>query len=1146
VNNSPAHWYPPVSRVEEIDGELENLEQLAFHHAKNIDDFLPHISTSLKSAHNFPGFPQHQIRQWIWVASQFRLHAPDFSEVVGLTGSALNFMGKVLADKSNLSTEDLQDLNWVLGSTVEKLTTLLGPSTLRSYLSLEELAEVESRLEHFKALPPISAEEHKSRVESHISEIRSLSNKGFLATLCTKIDTLIEAVERLEGEGAAIAGAALHYLAEEHDVVPDSIGFLGLLDDIYVIEWAYSVIEGHTTWLPFLEEMLERWPFVDDLAFGEGKQKKKLDRWSRYVVCAALLSFFGGRQNNLLILRETGPYGLLATLAVALEIQRSRSIQTKDGPPPFEMDQPILIGDETKQFKAVFDGLCEFAGPNKYWLKVRDGRTTISKDDLSAARPSPAEHRMLSKGNEISEWRKSRHPDPLAHIVGRDAAAPATHRGVLLLTMKKQMEEFLPLIRPFGVTIQSLFGMRYVTTTGKGNDLLGSATDHPLIYACSDPSVALDLVKNRPDHLSDWLVIADGARTARAIQASLAASGDFADTRLCAIAQLHNREACRDIVKAGLKPWYLQDLDVEVPPLESATPRQADNALERFFTRQHIHWSTSRSIHVVEQSFYEGLAKIFHDLRRHLRERGADRDPNLEFLGMNVSTFIRKSLEYPLDLTSELKNELKILAKRIFSYSTTLRGFSDDAALICEHFRDVRTGDVPVCNREAKLVELVEAAIQRGEKEIAILCRSSHIAAKCEAATGTNPQLSSVKWVNMDALRRMSPVDRVIIPGWIDRITMRDLGNNCYGNFLDLVLLPYEAGMFDSGISAGQRWESTLSKNNSARYAKLRTAVGSKGSNRRGLWKTKGIADTEAATPEEAESAVLEPIEEKSFDFEYLEAQVAEAIKNQTDRIASSGGMVSATLVLFEEVGAYAYLPPKGRVIALSDVVDETGFGEKPSEQELEGTKAEKMLFRSVSNLHPGLLLAFPEEGDRDLLDARADQSLENAEKTRRISSLWKSALYRHFENTGETYAAFSQKMEEAGEGREPSTIRSWVMHSQSVAPRNFKVTVPLISNFTEDEELRSHLQQTLDAIEKIYDARAEAAVEIVKEIFSGDINLEADILTFEIEGSVLTYQLQRVAAVKETREIPVELIGRVNKLSGDLADDQHPQDLQP
>ena len=120
------------------------------------------------------------------------------------------------------------------------------------------------------------------------------------------------------------------------------------------------------------------------------------------------------------------------------------------------------------------------------------------------------------------------------------------------------------------------------------------------------------------------------------------------------------------------------------------TPRHTDDALERFFTRQHIHWTSTRSFHAVEQSFYEGLAQIFHDLRRHLRERGVDRDPNLEILGMNISTFIRKSLEYPLDLTSELEKELEILASRIFSYSSTLRGFSDNAGLICEYFRDVQ------------------------------------------------------------------------------------------------------------------------------------------------------------------------------------------------------------------------------------------------------------------------------------------------------------------------------------------------------------------------------------------------------------------------------------------------------------------------
>jgi uncharacterized membrane protein YkvA (DUF1232 family) len=1143
VNSSPAHWYPTVSRVEEIQKEIEDFEKLSSHQAAHVAEIIPDISQSLKNAHNFPGFPRHQIRLWIWVASQFRIHASDLPEVARIAGSALNFMVRFVGEKSKLSFGDIQELSWVLGTTTEKLTAILGPTTLRSYLSSEELIDVERLLEYFKTLPVISAEEHRSLVEEQVGEIRALSNKGFLATLCTKVDALLDAVRMLEGEKAAVAGAALRYLAEEEDVVPDSIGFLGLVDDIYVIEWAYSFIEGHTNWLPFFEEMLEQWPFVDDLVFGEGRQKRKLDRWSRYVVCAALASHFSGKTNNLLILRETGPFGLLAALAIALQIQRYRSAQSDDQAPWFEIDQPIFIGDETEQFKAIFGGPCEFAGPDTFWLKVSDdARITISAGAMAASHPSPEKHKKLSTGNEISEWLRDRHPDPLTHLAGT-GASPGRHQGVLLLTMKKRMEEYLPLVRPLGVTVPSLFGMRYITTTNKSIDLQGSATDQPIIYACSDPTVALDLVKNRPDHISEWLVVADGAKLARTIQASLASSGEFADTRLCALAELHDREACRDIARAGLKPWYLQDLDVEVPPMTPENSGNSNSSLDRFFIRQHMHWSSTRSEHLVEQSFYEDLAFIFHELRTHLRKQETGGDPSLEILGMNVSTFIRKSLEYPLDPTPEMRSELKVLASRIFSYSSALRAFSEPAELICEHFREAHTREVPVCNREAKLIELVESALQNGEKEIAVLCRSNHIAAKCEAATLSHPILSQVKWVNLDALRRISPVDRLVVPGWIDRITMRDLGNNGYGVFVDLILLPFEAEMFKSGLSAGLRWESQLSENNSVRYSQLRTAGGSNGNNQQGLWKTNRIPETGAAVPDEMENAVLEPIEEEGFDFEYLETQVAEAIKNQTDRTSLSGETVSATLVLFEEAGAYAYLPPNGRVIALSDVVDEIGFAEGSSAEDIGSNKAENLLFRPVSKLHPGLLLAFPLEGDRDLVDARADQFLENAEQTRRVSSLWKAALCRHFETTGESYAAFSRKMEEAGEPREASTIRLWATKSQSIAPRNFTITVPLISKLTEDEEMRGHLQQILDDIQKIYDARAEAASTIVREIFSGDLNLEAELLTVDIDETTFTYQLQRVAAVKETREIPTEWVGGVNKLGGgDVVDRPQPE----
>src|SRR5581483_1431651 len=85
------------------------------------------------------------------------------------------------------------------------------------------------------------------------------------------------------------ARAALLYVAEPDDAVPDTTGLLGLIDDIYVIEWAYAAVESQTRCLPILEALIHRWPFVADLAVLDGGSAR-LDRFCQYVVSAALQS----------------------------------------------------------------------------------------------------------------------------------------------------------------------------------------------------------------------------------------------------------------------------------------------------------------------------------------------------------------------------------------------------------------------------------------------------------------------------------------------------------------------------------------------------------------------------------------------------------------------------------------------------------------------------------------------------------------------------------------------------------------------------------------------------------------------------------------------------------------------------------------
>ena len=78
-----AYWYPTWSHAEGLAQELVLMERVSAQQVRHSLEFLPLISRTLSTALNAECFPQHQIGQWVWLASQFRmLAAADDTEAV--------------------------------------------------------------------------------------------------------------------------------------------------------------------------------------------------------------------------------------------------------------------------------------------------------------------------------------------------------------------------------------------------------------------------------------------------------------------------------------------------------------------------------------------------------------------------------------------------------------------------------------------------------------------------------------------------------------------------------------------------------------------------------------------------------------------------------------------------------------------------------------------------------------------------------------------------------------------------------------------------------------------------------------------------------------------------------------------------------
>jgi hypothetical protein len=1036
------------------------------------------------------------------------LAAANDSEAV-IAGAALNFLGKRV-DMPRIDAAAVQDLNWVLDSTVLRLRGKLNPEGFRLCLAPDELLVIEGRLAQFASiLDEFKIDEIRQRVQSQINELEALSRDVHLDGVVAKVETLFEASAHNSKEGAA-ARSALLYLADGHDAVPDAFGILGLLDDVYVIDRTYAIVKGTARCLPLLLTFLDQWPFVADLALA-GTPPMPLDRFNQYFTCACLNSLFAERQPDLLIVRESAGSCAIAALFAALQCARMQSDCLEAEISAWREGQPVVISDGQQKFKALFKRVELLGGRPKVRLGVRkSGSLTVDMNVAPYIARSVIPHKQLCDGNALSVWLKNRHLDPLVMLTGGRRRLQR-QECVLLVGPRNKIDDYFSCLRPFGTSASALVGTRYVGTDSTHRDLGQGTSDTPFIYACSDTAIAWDLITKPPEHVSGWRVIVDGARAGRTLRTSL----EHVDVPVCIVAELHEREAAADLIRRGMVVWALEHRDVEAP--SSSTPRTSDkdDTLTRSLRRSGAHSAQTMDVRTVHSDFLERAVACLGKLRS-----SGDNEASAGALEYAVAAFIRKAISCPFQ-SSEIEHRLDQEARKIEAQASVLRIYDTRAEEVVALFKRW-TAPTPRTDRQSELVDLIENIPP--SRSIAIVCRSARIAETCREVTERDAKLKRATWTNLERLRKSAPYDWVIVPGWLDKMSMREIANNGYSGRLGLILYPFEQRWFSSIREASQKWERRLEEKTTTSLRRL-TAVSKLNTGGASLWPEQADEHVKAVTQDSPDDAVEEsdaPV------FEEIEARTIAALQKRIEHEKTNRATASARLVLFEEDGAYAFLPPAGRVIVLAD-------SDGPLDSRLlKGSDAERVLFRTVSRLEHGMVLAFSSGDDRDLVDARADQFIPHAPAVRETARAWKDALKRHLKPTTAGYTDFSRRLALEGERRDPYTIRTWATHTNSIAPRNYRVVVPLIATLTGDLGLQQLMPQVLAAIDQIYRARAQAADAIIREIFSGEIDVNSGQLAFELNGVIIAYTLHRVREVSGVQEVPIELIGKIGLLWGE------------
>lgn len=1101
------HWYPTQKRAEVLATELKALEQIALRPAEDPAATIAVVSATLSSATRTPDFPARQLHQWLWIGSQYRQHAAAGGAVAAAAAAGLAFLDRRVGRP--LVETDVQDLNWVLETTIKTVCDLLDAHAVGRHLSPAEVAEIEKRLAvYFNA--SFDHADVRNRLVLPMAELASFSTSPLLKNITDKIEALFAAAGA-DTFAAQTARSALLYFAEHQDTVSDTYGFLGLLDDVYVIDLAYAAVEQQTRCLPLLMGLLQSYPYVADLALI-GTPARPLDLYSQYVCCVLLDALYEAVRPSMIVVREAGPFVLLATLFAAVEAARRQANLDRERLTEWSLGQHIVVSDGVSAFKVVYLGETEVGAERRFRLGV-DKRASLtaplSLAPYMAATPTP--HKRLSSGRDFGEWLKGRHADPLVNLTGTAKVRAGNQECVLLLGPRSKLDRYGASIRPLGNDMGATVGLRYVTDDRQEN-IGATATDAPFIYVCSDPDTAHDLIRSPPSEVRSWRVIVDGARQMRALYASLTSDGGEPPPPMCAVVELFDREASAALLHRGFGVWYLEDLDVQPPP--TGRPAETDDAVERMLARQGAHRNAVQRVHAAPHEFLEAVdAWIVR-----ASEVNAT-DSSLQNLELLVSAFMRAALSRPL-VSSDSDKNLRGLGRAIAMQAAGLRNFSPLAAELHEIFAPLTRDAFPVFERRNALAAIAETA--DGEATV-VVCRSAAVAAACREDARRDPKLSRMIWTNLEGVRAGAPYDRIVVPGWLDRLSMRELAGGGYGGRLDFLFYPFELRWFERTTAASAKWERRIEASTIQSLSGLADRLHASG-RQSGLW-------SDLTSQRLAPSRISMGLDDSSIDeynapeFEKLEARSVEAVRRAVFQGREHQPTAKAQLIMFEYPGAYAFLPAGGKVIVLATPTG-SAVEARPT------GNAEKVLFRSVASLEQGCLLAFPVGGDRDLVDVRADRFLERPADVRKTASTWKVAFRRYMDRTGYDVSTTARRLAQAGVKRHTATIRSWASTTSTVAPRGYREVLPVMAKLTGDTELLASLSKVLQAIDLIYRARAKSAESIVADLFAGGIDLEASELSVEHGGSVLRYALHRVQSVGGICDVPHDVVGRLRALA--------------
>ena len=424
----------------------------------------------------------------LWIFSQARI-LPHDRVVMGVC----SWLFIMLRD--NLQHDELFILSALQTVALERLTA----HTKR----LPQISTCLTNTERDEVLATLHSAVMDDRVLSfgasgQFSQLQKLESIPIVNSFLDNYEILLDLATGEDADGGSI-GSILQYIMKVNDVVKDSTGVLGLVDDLYALEQLKRKID--TSKVSDIKWLFETtFPDFQYPIMIDSKGNNLIHKVDDLIKASIIYSDHHDLNRKLFFLEEPGPFAMLSSmLGMIIDLKLDTEISY------VKNRDRLVIGKKYKFSKGSQFAVLEFGGTHEHGSQViymfspiDSGRRMLKSSIIEGSVIHETEEE-LSRDYQLDNYLNSYK----RKIYGMFPFGLANNLNIsfhsnLLVDRKKNIDYYMK-TNIEGYTIEEWFGCRRINTLGKIEETIGLLSDEPLITVTySIKSLVGYLLKQRP------------------------------------------------------------------------------------------------------------------------------------------------------------------------------------------------------------------------------------------------------------------------------------------------------------------------------------------------------------------------------------------------------------------------------------------------------------------------------------------------------------------------------------------------------------------------------------------------------------------------------------------------------------------------